>query len=157
VILLDTNVVSEPMRPRPDPTVLAWLDGHAAESFYLATVSLAELLLGIESLAPGKHRKALAVALDSQVIGLFADRIVPFDLGAAEIYGKIVASARRRGHPIAVTDAQIAAIAAFRRFSVATRDEAPFHAASVPVINPWRAAAEAKASSRQPGKEPESD
>jgi predicted nucleic acid-binding protein len=144
VILLDTYVVSEPMRPHPDRKVLAWLDAQAAESLYLATVSFAELLLGIESLPAGKRRKALAAALHEQVIALFGERIVPFDLGAAETYAQIVTRARRHGHPIAVADAQIAAIAASRQFTVATRDEAPFQAAGVPVINPWTASLEGR-------------
>lgn len=144
MILLDTNVVSEPMRPNPDRKVLAWLDAQAAESLYLATVSLAELRLGIESLPAGKRRKALASALHEQVIALFGERIVPFDLGAAETYAQVVTRARRHGHPIAVADAQIAAIAASRQFTVATRDEAPFQAAGVPVINPWTASMEGR-------------
>lgn len=149
MILLDTNTVSEPMRPRPDPKVLAWLDAQAAESLYLSTVSLAELLLGVESLPAGKRRKVLAAALDRQIIALFGDRIVPFDLKAAESYAKIVARARRRGHPIAMADAQIAAIAASHRLSVATRDETPFHAAGVPVINPWTTTPKAESGGRR--------
>lgn len=142
MILLDTNVVSEPMRPNPDRNVLAWLDAQAAEALYLATVSLAELLLGIESLPAGKRRKALAAALHEQVIALFGRRIVPFDLAAAEAYAQIVTRARRHGHPIGVADAQIAAIAASHQFTVATRDEGPFHAVGVPIINPWTASLE---------------
>jgi predicted nucleic acid-binding protein len=137
MILLDTNVVSEPMRQKPDPNVLAWLDAQAAESLYLTAVSLAELLLGIESLPAGRRRKVLASALDKQIVALFGERIVPFDVGAAQSFGKIVTTARRRGHLISVPDAQIAAIAATRRFSVATRDETPFRAAGIAVINPW--------------------
>jgi hypothetical protein len=144
VILLDTNVVSEPMRPKPDRNVLAWLDAQVAETLYLSTVSLGELLLGIESLPTGKRRKALASALGDQVVALFGERIVPFDLAAAQTYAKIVTRARRHGHAIAVADAQIAAIAASRHFSVATRDEAPFQAADIPVINPWTATLEAR-------------
>ena len=139
MILLDTNVVSEPMRSNPDRSVLAWLDAQSVESLYLATVSLSELLLGIASL-PAKRRSALASALDEQIISLFAERIVPFDLAGAEAYAEIVTRARRHGRSIAVVDAQIAAIAASRRFSVATRDEAPFRAAGITVINPWTAA-----------------
>jgi len=145
MILLDTNVVSEPMRPEPDRKVLAWLDAQAAESLNLSTVSLAELLLGIESLPTGKRRKAIATALDHQIMALFGERIVPFDIRAAETYPKIVIRARRHGHPIAVADAEIAAIAASRQFSVATRDVAPFEAAGIPVINPWTATPEAEA------------
>jgi toxin FitB len=142
VILLDTNVVSEPMRSKPDRNVLAWLDAQAVESLCLATVSLSELLLGIASLPAGKRRKALAGALDAQIMALFAERIVPFDIAGAKAYAEIVVRAGRHGHLIAVADAQIAAIAASRGYSVATRDEAPFRAAGVPVINPWTATAE---------------
>jgi toxin FitB len=90
------------------------------------------LLLGIESLPAGKRRKALAEALDKQIIALFGERMLPFDLGAAEIYAKIVTRARQCGHPIGLADAQIAAIAASRRFRIATRDETSFNAAGVP-------------------------
>ena len=137
MILLDTKVVSEPLRPRPDGKVLAWLDAQPAESLYLATVSLAELLFGVASLPAGKRRTILAAALHEQVAILFGDRIIAFDLAAAEAYALIVTRARRHGCPIAVADAQIAAIATSRHFAVATRDEAPFHAAGVPLINPW--------------------
>ena len=146
MILLDTNVVSEPMRSKPDRNVLAWLDAQAMESLYLTTVSLSELLLGIASLPAGKRRKALAAALDKQIIALFAERIVPFDISAAEAYAEIVTRARRHGHSIAVADAQIAAIAASRRFSIATRYEEPFQSAGIPVINPWTATPEAERS-----------
>jgi predicted nucleic acid-binding protein len=121
--------------------VLGWLDAQAAETLYLSTVSLAELLFGVENLPAGQRRKALALSLQEKIMALFGERIVPFDLAAAKAYAKIVVRARRQGHPLSVADAQIAAIAAARRFSVATRDEAPFHAAGVPVINPWTAGA----------------
>ena len=136
MILLDTNVVSEPMRSNPDRSVLTWLDAQSVESLYLATVSLSELLLGIASLPAGKRRSALY----EQIISLFAERILPFDIAGAEAYAEIVIRARRHGHSIAVADAQIAAIAASRRFIVATRDEDPFRAAGIAVINPWTAA-----------------
>ena len=135
MILLDTNVVSEAMRSKPDRSVLVWLDAQSVESLYLATVSLSELLLGIASLPAGKRRSAL----DEQIISLFGERIVPFDIAGAEAYAEIVTRARRYGHSIAVADAQIAAIAASRRFRVATRDEAHFRAAGITVINPWTA------------------
>ena len=137
MILLDTNVVSEPLLPRPDRKVLGWLDVQAAETLYFSTISLAELLFGVENLPAGKRRKALAPSLHEQIMVLFGERIVPFDIAAAEAYAKVVVRARRHGHPISVADAQIAAIAAVRQFSVASRDEAPFKAAGVPVINPW--------------------
>jgi toxin FitB len=141
MILLDTNIVSEAMRPKSDPGVLRWLDHQAAESLFLSTISLAEILLGVESLPVGKRRRALAAALDEQIVALFGERILPFDTRSAEIYPAVVLRARQHGNPIAVADAQVAAIAACHQFSVATRDMAPFHAAGIPVINPWERAA----------------
>lgn len=149
MILLDTNIVSEPLRPRPDPNVLAWLDAQDAETLYLSTVSLAELLLGSESLPAGKRRKALSARLNEQFVALFAGRIAPFDLPAAEAYATVVVRARRRGYAIGLADAQIAAIAVSREFSVVTRDEGPFRAAGVPVINPWTANIEERPGAQQ--------
>jgi predicted nucleic acid-binding protein len=137
MILLDTNVISEPMRRRPDPRVQDWLDAQAIETLYLATTSLSELLLGIESLPIGRRRKALADALGEQIASLFVDRILPFDIAAAEAYAKVVIRARGQGQAISVADGQIAAIAASRNLRVASRDETPFRAAGLTVINPW--------------------
>jgi toxin FitB len=137
VILLDTNVISEPMRPKPSANVLAWLDAQTLETLYLSTISLAELLFGLETLPTGKRRKTLTAPLQRQIIRLFGDRILTFDLAAATAYAQVVTLARRYGHSISVPDAQIAAIATSHLFTVATRDEAPFHAAGVPVVNPW--------------------
>ena len=139
MILLDTNVVSEPIRRRPDSRVQDWLDAQAIETLYLSTISLFELLLGIESLPAGKRRRALAAALGEQVVSLFDSRIIPFDIAAAEAYAKVVVRARTQGHSISVGDGQIAAIAASRNLSVASRDETPFRAAGLTVINPWTA------------------
>lgn len=136
MILLDTDVISEPMRPEPDPRVVAWLDAQVAETLFLSTVSLSEILLGVESLPQGKRRRALAAARE-HLLSLFGDRVLPFDLAAAEVYPRIVLRARRHGHPIAVADAQIAAIATLHQSMVATRDEVPFRAAGLHVINPW--------------------
>jgi predicted nucleic acid-binding protein len=138
MILLDTNVVSEPMRFRPDPRVQDWLDAQTIETLFLSTISLSELLLGIESLPIGRRRRALAAALGEQIVSLFADRIIPFDIAAAEAYPKVVILARRNGYAISVADGQIAAIAAARDFRIASRDEAPFQAAGLGVINPWK-------------------
>jgi hypothetical protein len=137
MILLDTNVVSEPVRQHPDRRVLDWLDAQAIESLYLSTISLAELLLGIGNLPVGRRRAALAAALEQQIVGLFGDRIVPFDIPAAQAYATVVTRARSRGHPISVTDGLIASIALAGGLSVATRDELPFQAAGLVVINPW--------------------
>ena len=125
------------MRRQPDQRVATWLDAQAVETLYLSTISLSELLLGIESRPVGRRRKALAEALGAQILGLFGRRVLPFDVAAAEAYPQVVISARRQGHAVSVADGQVAAIAASRGFSVATRDETPFRMAGVAVINPW--------------------
>jgi toxin FitB len=138
MILLDTNVVSEPMKSSGDPLVSAWLDEQVAETLYLAATSLAELLAGVELLPVGRRRDKLAAGLADLLVRLFAGRILPFDRQAAIACSTIIGRARSAGRAIAFADAQIAAIAKTHGFSVATRDTAPFEAASVPVIDPWR-------------------
>jgi toxin FitB len=137
MIILDTNVLSEPMKSGANPVVAAWLDRQDIETLYLTTINLAELLLGVEMLPRSRRRSALEARL-SQIINLFAgSRILPFDAPAARLLAVLVARASSAGHIISFADGQIAAIAAAHGFSVATRDVAPFIAAGVPVINPW--------------------
>jgi toxin FitB len=138
MILLDTNVVSEPMKQRFDRRVQDWLDAQAAETLYLSTISLSELLLGIEALPVGRRRRTLAAAARKPLEDLFGDRIIPFDVAAAEAYATVVILARGNGYAISTADGQIAAIAASRSFTIASRDEAPFQAAGLAVINPWK-------------------
>jgi toxin FitB len=125
------------MRQRPDRRVKDWLDAQAIETLYLSTISLSELLLRIESLPTGKRRRALTATLGAQIASLFDSRIIPFDIAAAEAYAKVVTRARRQGHAMSVADGQIAAIAAARNLRLASRDETPFQAAGLAVINPW--------------------
>ena len=139
MILLDTNVVSEPIRRHPDSRVLDWLDAQVIETLYFSTISLAELLLGIENLPIGRRRTALAAAQEQQIAGLFGERIIPFDIPAAEAYAEVVARARSQGEAISVADGQIAGVAVANKFRVASRDEQPFRAAGLVVINPWNA------------------
>ena len=138
MIVLDTNVVSEPMKAEANPAVIAWLDRQAVETLYLTAVSLAELLVGVEILPTGKRRRGIGAALGELVSTLFGPRVLPFDLEAAKAYALLVARSRAAGHVISVSDGHIAAIAAANGFIVATRDVEPFLAAGVPVINPWR-------------------
>jgi hypothetical protein len=137
MILLDTNVVSEPIRPSPDKRVLDWLDAQVVETLFLSTVSLAELLLGVEALPAGRRRATLEARLESTLEALFGERMLSFDVAAAEVYAQIVVRARGAGYAISVGDGQIAAIAAVRGFTVASCDELPFRAAGLAVINPW--------------------
>jgi hypothetical protein len=138
MIVLDTNVVSEPIKPGGNLAVQAWLDEQVAETLYLTATSLSELLLGIEIMPDGKRKEGLGAALAELVAGLFETRILPFDRQAAIAYAPVVGRARADGRIISVADGQIAAIAAVHRFTVATRDTEPFVAAGVPVINPWQ-------------------
>ncbi len=139
MIVLDTNVISEPMKAEGSPVVGAWLDRQAAETLYLTATSLAELMVGVEILPAGKRKRRLAAALAELLTTLFGPRILPFDREAAMVYASVVGRARTAGYTISVADGQIAAIAAARGFTVATRDIVAFTAAGVPVIDPWRA------------------
>lgn len=138
MIVLDTNVVSEAMKPEPDPAVSAWLNNQASETLYLSSVTLAELLFGIGALPAGKRKHMLEQALDG-LMALFRDRVIPFDTDAARHYAALAVKARVAGPGFPTPDGYIAAIATSRGFSVASRDVAPYQAAGVPVINPWQA------------------
>ena len=138
MILLDTNVVSEAMKPEPNETVRAWLDEQAAETLFLSSVTVAELMFGIGALPDGKRKDRLTAALDG-VMELFADRILPFDTGAARHYAELAVKARAAGKGFPTPDGYIAAIAASRGFVVATRDASAFDAAGLEVIDPWKA------------------
>ncbi len=138
MIVLDTNVVSEAMKPEPHPAVRAWLNDQAAETLYLSSVTLAELLFGIAALPAGKCKDMLALTLDG-LTGLFKDRVLPFDTDAARRYAELAVLARTSGRGFPTPDGYIAAIAASRSFIVASRDTAPYEAAGVSIINPWDA------------------
>ncbi|MDN5864729.1 MAG: type II toxin-antitoxin system VapC family toxin [Gammaproteobacteria bacterium] len=138
MIVLDTNVVSEPMKPNGDPTVQAWLDRQIAETLFLTTVNLAELLLGLEFLPTGRRKVRLRSTMTELLSQLFCSRILPFDQNAAETYASLVGKARAGGHILSMADAQIAAIAKTHGYTVATRDASPFTLAGVSIINPWK-------------------
>lgn len=136
MIILDTNVVSEAMKPEPNPAVRSWLNDQAAETLYLSSVTLAELLFGIAALPAGKRKDMLALTLDG-LMGLFRDRVLPFDTDAARHYAQLAVTAKTGGRGFPTPDGYIAAISASRGFIVATRDTAPYEAVGVSVINPW--------------------
>jgi predicted nucleic acid-binding protein len=138
MIVLDTNVVSEAMKPEPDPIVRDWLDEQAAETLYLSSVTVAELLFGIAALPDGRRKQKLAATLDGH-LALFDGRILPFDTEAARHYANLAVAARSAGKGFPTPDGYIAAIATAHGFAVATRDSSAFNAAGVPVIDPWTA------------------
>jgi len=138
MIVLDTNVVSEAMKPDPDPAVRDWLDEQVAETLYISSVTVAELLFGIGALPDGRRKQKLAVTLDG-MLPLFEGRILAFDTDAARHYADLAVAARKAGKGFPTPDGYIAAIATAHGFTVATRDASAFNAAGVPVIDPWTA------------------
>lgn len=137
MIILDTNVLSEPLRASPSASVVGWLDAQSVETLFLTTVTLAEIRFGIASLPEGRRRSTLAARFDEDLLPLFAGRVLPFDVAVADVSADLRASARAAGRPVGLADAQIAAIASTLGFAVATRDTAPFAAMGVPVIDPF--------------------
>lgn len=138
MIVLDTNVVSEAMKPQPNEAVRDWLNRQAAETLFLSSVTLAELLFGIHALPTGKRRELLDQAL-AELLELFGPRVLPFDTDAARHYASLAVAARSGGRGFPTPDGYIAAIAASRGFIVASRDTSPYAAANVAVIDPWKA------------------
>jgi predicted nucleic acid-binding protein len=138
MILLDTKVISEPLKARGDMNVLAWIDAQIIETLYISAITLAELRFGIAVLPNGHRRDTLHTGLEQRVLPLFAGRILPFDDAASKAYATLRASARAAGRAMAPADGYIAGIACTHGFIVATRDTSPFEAAGLTVINPWR-------------------
>jgi predicted nucleic acid-binding protein len=138
VILLDTNVLSELMRPAPTAAVEAWIAAQPIAGLFISAITEAELRFGLALLPQGSRRSKLANAVETILAEDFAGRILPFDSGAAEAYATIAADRRKRGRPIAQFDAQIAAIARSRRAALATRNIANFELCGVPLLDPWR-------------------
>ncbi|MXY42362.1 MAG: type II toxin-antitoxin system VapC family toxin [Rhodospirillaceae bacterium] len=139
MILVDTNVVSEPLRGAPEPRVAAWLDAQSLETLYLSAITVAELRFGVRSLPAGRRRDRLDEDLEGQVLPMFAGRVLAFDLAASQAYAALMAKARSGGRAIPVSDGYIAATAAANAMMVATRDTAPFEAAGLKTVDPWMA------------------
>lgn len=137
MILLDTNVLSQPIREDGARVVIDWLDAHDAE-VAIPAISIAELVYGYECLPAGRRHVALTDAVFS-LLKLYEDRVVPFDRAAAEAHGWLTAKLEREGRPTPVMDTQIAAIALARDATVATRNVGHFAPAGVRVVNPWEA------------------
>lgn len=137
MILLDTNVMSEPLRHTPEPRVIEWIDAQAMETLFLSAVTVAELRAGIALMPAGKRRTCLQENFEKRVLPLFAGRVRPFDLACTQAYAELIVKARGSGFPIATADGCIAAIAAVNCFTVATRDTSAFKAVGVAAINPW--------------------
>ena len=137
MILVDTNVISEPLRQTPTPRVTEWIDAQPLETLYLSAITVAELRFGVISLPAGRRRDLLTEDIEHRVLPLFAGRILAFDLAASQAYADLMANARSNGIAVAVSDGYIAATAACNGMMVASRDTKPFEAAGLRVIDPW--------------------
>ncbi len=137
MILIDTNVISELMRPQPDPAVLDWFDRQTASDLVLSAVTEAELLGGAALLPEGRRRAQLTAAIVAMIEQDFAGRVLPFDSAAARAYAVILAARRAAGRQIAQADCQIAAIARTAGASLATRNVRDFAGCGIEVVNPW--------------------
>ena len=137
MIILDTNVLSELLRPAPAGQVERWLAAQDGTKVYFTTVGEAELRLGVAILSAGKRRAALTTAIEGLLDEDFRDRILPFDRPAARAYATIAAERRAAGRPISQFDCQIAAIARARESTVATRNISDYEGCGIELIDPW--------------------
>ena len=141
MIVLDTNVISELLRPQPASQVENWFSGQEGAQLYFTTVGEAELRLGVALLPAGKRRSALSRAIEDILNEDFFDRILSFDRAAASAYAAIASDRRAVGRPISQFDCQIAAIARVNQAAIATRNTEDFSGCGITLINPWVPAA----------------
>lgn len=139
MIVLDTNVLSELMKPAPDDNVMRWVAAQPASSLYTTSITQSEILHGILLLPAGRRRKAFETAAEAMFREDFGGRILAFASDAALPYARIAVERRRAGRPISQADAQIAAIARSAGAALATRNTADFDGCGVNVVDPWRA------------------
>ena len=139
MILLDTNVISEMMRLRPNHAVVAWLDKHPIEELWTASVVLAELLTGIELMSAGRKQRALRETVEGMIAEDFRGQVLKFDLPAARSYGLILSSRKQIGRPIREMDALIAATAHANGATLATRNTTNYEDCGIRLVNPWEA------------------
>lgn len=137
MIVLDTNVLSELMRPEPNPRVIVWLDNQDTACVAISAITVAEVLYGIERLANGKRKRTFAAIAGGMFDEEFAGRILPFDAEAAVYYTEQVATSERAGRRVSMADAQIAAICLQHGATLATRNVKGFAAMAVQVVDPW--------------------
>lgn len=137
MLVLDTNVISELMRPVPDAAVVGWVGQRPGGSLFTTTVTEAELRFGLALLPAGTRRKRLFAAFETMMTEDFAGRVLPFDQSAARIYAEIMADRRQSGRPMAQFDGQIAAIARSRDAGLVSRNDRDFIDCGIEVFNPW--------------------
>jgi toxin FitB len=139
MIILDTNVLSELMRAKPDERVVAWLDAQNSQELKTTAITVAELLYGIQRLPNGRRKSGLRDAIDLLLADELAGKVLAFDDNAARQYSTLVAEREKAGRPVSAADAQIAAICRNHGAALATRNGKDFDATGVTVIDPWTA------------------
>ena len=137
MIVLDTNVISELMRPQPDPAVVGWIAAQSSATLCTTSINKAEILYGIAALPRGRRRTALLAAAEAVFDKDLDDRVLPFDGTGAARYAEIVTARNRAGKPIEAFDALIAAIALAADAALATRDIGDFEGLGLALIDPW--------------------
>jgi predicted nucleic acid-binding protein len=137
VIILDTNVISELMKPNPNPTLLAWLEAQDPSQLATTTVCVAEITYGLARLEPGQRRNRLETSFSQLLAEGLAGRIFGFDLLAAAHYGPVVANRQRLGRPMEGFDGLICAIALANNAQIATRNSTDFANSGLTIFNPW--------------------
>jgi predicted nucleic acid-binding protein len=135
--LLDTNCISEVVRPRPDPRVLDWLQAADESLLYLSVLTLGEIRKGLALLPQSKRRSHLESWMESDLQTRFSGRILPIDDAIADRWGLLSASAQLRGTPLSVTDGLLAATALQHNLTMVSRNVSDFASTQVPVLNPW--------------------
>jgi predicted nucleic acid-binding protein len=136
MIVLDTNVVSELMRPEPAPQVSSWVRSRDRRELRMTSITLAEIRYGIARLPDGRRKQVLLDTADD-IFRVFSDQVLPVDEAAAEQYAVIASTRERAGKPIAGFDALIAAVCRSRGAALATRNLPDFHGTGIDVIDPW--------------------
>lgn len=135
--ILDTNVLSELMKPTPSPRVMAWVAKQPATELFTTSITEAEIFYGLELLTKGKRREGLLAAAEAMFAEDLAGRVFGFDSDAARAFSKIAAHRRALGRPISHADAQIAAITQVRGAKLATRNVADFEDCGLDAVDPW--------------------
>lgn len=137
MIVLDTNVLSELLRPAPDPAVIMWLEAQTPAQVFTTAITEAEIRYGVARLEAGRRREGLMAAITAIFAEDFAGRVLAFDAECATAYADIVAARERSGRPISQFDAQIAAIARMHDAAIATRNVKDFEALGLTLLNPF--------------------
>jgi len=137
VILLDTNVVSEIMRPRPQPSVVDWLNRQSTDLLYISTITLAEIHYGLDLVPSGRRKAVLSDRFELFIQNGFTQRIVSFDELSARLYGELMGRRQKMGRPLSSLDGQIAAIARANKCGVATRNHRDFELCGLEIVNPF--------------------